>query len=387
MNKQNIFNSIGEVYDRIKGILDADNSKKVLMLFASNSTGKTRLSKLFRDQSDKDINKGREKEVLYYNAFTEDLFRWNNEESILEIEKDKWIFQTIRAQGLARRITENFQKFIGSNIVPTFDIEGGQITFDIYDGDEIIFEKVKISRGEESVFIWSTFYTILNDAIETLDESSDNSSELSLDGYRFIVIDDPVSSMDDSRIVTIALELAELILNSKKHQYKFLIITHHALFFNVLFTAFKREKLANAHILSKSGTKIYLKRQENEAPFAYHHSIISELNEAIKKNGKGLKKVHFNNFRALLEKTANFLGYSNWSDLLPEIENRKAFIKTLHHYSHDKLSDIESKELLEEYKKNFIKAFKDFMREHKWGINRQTQPGNSKNKSLLPPSD
>ena len=100
-------------------------------------------------------------------------------------------FKQSEPKGLARRITENFQKFIGSNIVPTFDIEGGQITFDIYDGDEIIFEKIKISRGEESVFIWSTFYTILNDAIETLDESSDNSSELSLDGYRYIVIDDP----------------------------------------------------------------------------------------------------------------------------------------------------------------------------------------------------
>ena len=387
MNKQNIFNSIDEVYDRIKEKVDADNSKKVLMLFASNSSGKTRLSKLFRDRSDKDIDKDREKEVLYYNAFTEDLFSWNNDESILEIKKDKWIFQTIEAQGLFRQITENFQKFIGSNIVPTIDIDAGQITFDIYDGDEIIFEKVKISRGEESVFIWSTFYTILKDAIETLDESSDDPSEQSLDGYRYIVIDDPVSSMDDSRIITIALELAELVINSKEHQQKFLITTHHSLFFNVLFTAFEREKLANSHILVKSDSKFYLKRQKNDAPFAYHHSIISELEEAIKKNGKGLKKYHFNHFRALLEKTANFLGYSYWPDLLPEEKNRKAFIKTLHHYSHDKLSDIESNELLEEYKKNFIEAFKDFMREYKWGKKRQIQPRNSKKQPLSPPNE
>ena len=89
MNEQNIFKSIDAVYEHIKEKLDADSSKKVLMLFASNSTGKTRLSKLFRDRSDKDIDKDREKEVLYYNAFTEDLFSWNNDESILEIKKDK----------------------------------------------------------------------------------------------------------------------------------------------------------------------------------------------------------------------------------------------------------------------------------------------------------
>src|SRR5258708_13024086 len=50
-------------------------SKKFILLYAYNGTGKTRLSTAF-----KDIGKGAgQADTLYFNAFTEDLFSWHND--------------------------------------------------------------------------------------------------------------------------------------------------------------------------------------------------------------------------------------------------------------------------------------------------------------------
>ena len=172
--------------------------------------------------------------------------------------------------------------------------------------------------------------------------------------------------MDDTRIITIALELARLISKSK-NQLKFLITTHHALFFNVLFNDRMKNWDKENYILSKSGTEIHLKTQKKDSPFAYHHVIISEIEEAIAKND--LKKYHFNLFRALLEKTANFLGYSGgWKEILSEKGHGRTLIRTFDHYSHNSLSDLEPKDLSEDNKNDFKEAFRLFIQEFKWGI-------------------
>lgn len=54
--------------------------KKVTLLFAYNGTGKTRLSMMFKELGK---NEGK-KDTLYFNAFTEDLFIWDN-----DLEGDK----------------------------------------------------------------------------------------------------------------------------------------------------------------------------------------------------------------------------------------------------------------------------------------------------------
>ena len=338
----------------------SDKSKniKVSVLYACNASGKTRLSKLFYDQY--------KEKVLCYNAFIEDLFSWDNDNYVLEIEENAWIFETIKDQGLDRQIIDNFQKFTGSKLEPFFGIPGEKIKFGLHTGDKDSVENIKISRGEESVFIWSIFYTILDAAIEALNETPDNRPATNFNNIQYIVIDDPVSSMDDTRIITIALELAGLISKSK-NQLKFLITTHHALFFNVLFNARMNNWDKKNYILSKSGTEIHLETHKKDSPFAYHHVIISEIEEAIANND--LKKYHFNLFRALLEKTANFLGYTEgWKEILSEKEHGKAFIKTLDHYSHNSLSDVEPKDLSEDNKDDFKEAFRFFIQEFKWGI-------------------
>lgn len=355
-----VFKSIEAVCKSIKKDLDAPNpskpeSTKVSILYACNTSGKTRLSKHFSDKF-----KGA---VLYYNAYTEDLFSWDNESYILEIDANAPIFKAIKDQGLDRQIVENFQRLTGSKLEPDIDLSKSQIGFGIQTGDSEGSANIKISRSEESIFKWSVFYTVLDTAINALNEKIDEESETGFDDIEYVVIDDPVSSMDDTRIITVALELAKLISKSKS-QLKFLITTHHALFFNVLFNARGKNWDRRNYILSKSGTDFILKPQGNDSPFAYHHVAMAEIQKAI--NDNDIKKYHFNIFRALLEKTANFMGYDHWKKCLEGGEHREAFTKIIDHYSHNKLSDLEYRDITDDEKDEFKAAFLFFMNEYKW---------------------
>lgn len=60
------------------------------------------------------------------------------------------------------------------------------------------------------------------------------------------------------------------------------------------------------YILNRLEDNSYiLKNQQNGSPFAYHHYLIKEIEEAIKT--KDIRKYHFNYVRNILEKTATFL--------------------------------------------------------------------------------
>ena len=58
-----------------------DANKKVQLIYAFNGTGKTRLSREFKEliaPNDPDLEEDSNAKILYYNAFTEDLFYWDN---------------------------------------------------------------------------------------------------------------------------------------------------------------------------------------------------------------------------------------------------------------------------------------------------------------------
>lgn len=63
------------------GTEDTPDTKNYYLLFAYNGTGKTRLSIEFKNLGKKKIRGSDERiqDTLYYNAFTEDLFTWNND--------------------------------------------------------------------------------------------------------------------------------------------------------------------------------------------------------------------------------------------------------------------------------------------------------------------
>lgn len=352
--------NLDEILIQIKEKLDSVSEWYMYLLFACNTTGKTRLSKMFKEQYNE--------EVLCYNAFLEDLFYWDNENIVLKIDHSSDLAKLINDEGLDGKIIGNFKKLTNSKIEPIFDIPNGNITFGNHTGDEVSSDNIKVSRGEESLFIWSIFYTILKETVEILQEEQDSRSTKYFDNIKYIVIDDPVSSMDDTRIITIALELLEIIkiIEEKKLNLKILICTHHSLFYNILYRKQKKGWNQYNAILSRStDNKLDLKYQNSDSPFSYHNLIVKEIKKAITDNY--IQKYHFNLFRALLEKTANFLGYNNgWGCLLDDDENKKTFVKQLNHYSHSSLSEIESRHLSDEEKEAFKNTFNAFIAKFHW---------------------
>ena len=359
------FDSIEKVCEAIKLDLDTpnadnpDKTKKVSILFAGNASGKTRLSTLFFEDFDD--------EVLCYNAFIEDLFSWDNQNYSIKIDSNAWIFKLVSDQTLQPHIVDDFKRLTGSSTVePYIDIDKGKISFPIPSNSDAPPKDIKVSRGEESVLIWSVFFNVLETAIETLNQKEEDRSTDIFDKIKYVLIDDPVSSMDDTRIISIALDVAMLIHKSKSH-LKFLITTHHPLFFNVLYNAGRSRKDwdRKCFVLSRVASTLILKEHGHDSPFAYHHIVINDISNAIKAND--IKKYHFNLFRSLLEKTANFLGYYEWQKLLEGGPQGTTFKKLMEHFSHNSLSDLEYKDLDKEKIEEFKAAFDFFIEKFKWG--------------------
>lgn len=357
-----------ELLSKIKSELDTNKQPdkiKVTLLYACNTSGKTRLSKLFSEKYPDN--------VLCYNAFVEDFFHWDNENLILKINKMSWLAKLINDEGLDGEIIDNFKKLTNSKIEPIFDIANESITFGNHTGDEEASDNIKVSRGEESLFIWSIFHTILSSAISTLKEQPQDRSTDFFNDIKYIIIDDPVSSMDDTRIITIALELIELInqMGFLDNKLKILITTHHSLF--LMYCIVKRLLYGEKRVLycPKQMLMDYVWMDKHQIPLAYHNLIFNEIYNAIQRND--IQKYHFNLFRALLEKTANFLGYSDyWSALLDESENKKIFVKQLNLYSHSSLSEIETSKLTSEDTEAFRATFKGFVEKFHWSCKNET---------------
>ncbi len=353
----NEFSAIEDVSIKIQSDLcGLSNKKKIGLLYAFNGIGKTRLSTIITGDS--------EKETLAYGAFFEDLFTWDNESFTLRFDAYSRNIIFIKDQGLENQITDNFQKLTGSKIQPYYDLDNGNITFNFAPGDDRSEDNIKISRGEESIFVWSIFFTILESAILALNTREEDRETEVFNELEYIIIDDPVSSIDDTKIIAMAIELIKVIDTSQNNNLKFFITTHHALFYNIFFNEYKEKKGYKTYLwlLSRNSTNFKLENQ-SDSPFGYHLMVKDIIQEALSTNN--LQKYHFNLFRSLLEKSANFLGYSYWGDCL-EGESKKEIIKLINLYSHGKLSELESKHFPDENKDLFKKVFNDFIERFKW---------------------
>lgn len=356
------FASIELVTNEIINEFDlSSNEKNLEILYAFNSTGKTRISTIMQNEKE-------ENEVLCYNAFTEDLFGWDNDNLVFKVKSNSWIVRFINEQGLENDIIDNYKELVNTKVEPNFNLEIGEIFFYNATGDNDAKNNIKISRAEESIFIWSIFYTILETAIENLNVNEDDRTTAYFNKLKYIIIDDPVSSIDDSKIILMAVKLCDIISKYKNENYKlnFLITTHHALFYNVLFNTLNRTKKNKfVPLILMKNNKVYeLKEQKKDTPFGYHLTLIDEIKCDIENNT--LQKYHFNLLRSLLEKTSNFLGYSNWSECVTG-SNKQEFLRTVNLYSHSRLSDMEYSELTEHDKEIFIETFNTFIDEFKWG--------------------
>ncbi|HQU71162.1 MAG: AAA family ATPase [Calditrichaeota bacterium] len=327
-------------------------NKKVQLIYAFNGTGKTRLSREFKELiAPKNNGDGEEaslprEKILYYNAFTEDLFYWDND---LELDADpklkiqpntftNWVFID---QGQDQNIITSFHRYVSNKLTPHFNAEYSidkedpltkekvkvkvpafsEITFSLERGDNEHSGNLKISKGEESNFIWSIFYTLIEQIMETLsDVEPDYPEPTPFDGLEYIFIDDPVSSLDENHLIQLAVDLARLI-KSNKTEVKFIITTHNPLFYNVLHNELNIGGAKKYRLEALENGQHKLDEQPNDSPFSYHLFLKSELEKAIE-NGQ-VSKYHFNFLRNILEKTSTFLGYKKWGELLPKMEDGK----------------------------------------------------------------
>lgn len=330
-----------------------DKNKKVQLIYAFNGIGKTRLSRTFKElvspkQDDVAEEKANDK-VLYYNAFTEDLFYWDNDlnedtNRKLKIRPNSFTPWVLAEQGQENNIKTNFQHYTSDKLMPRFNENYDGISFSVEGGNDEKIENIKISRGEESCFIWCVFYSLLKEVIEVLNISeSDDRDTKQFDNLEYIFIDDPVSSLDENHLIEMAVNIAELIKRSRS-ELKFIITTHNPLFYNVLYNELglkskNKEKSPCAYLLDKNedgSFEITPKYGDSNKSFSYHLFLKQTIEKAIESNS--VQKYHFTLLRNLYEKTANFLGYPEWSQLLPD-DKTTYYNRIIQFTSHSTLSN------------------------------------------------
>ena len=198
-----------------------DANRKVQLIYAFNGTGKTRLSREFKqptspntDGEDAPSSDLASKKILYYSAFTEDLFYWDNDlgldaEPKLKIQPNSFTKWVLEEQGQDQSITATFQHYTSEKLTPHFSADFSAVSFSFERGDDQQEPNIKISKGEESNFIWSVFNALLEQLISELNIAEvGNRSTDAFNRLEYVFIDDPVSSLDENHLIELAVNLA-----------------------------------------------------------------------------------------------------------------------------------------------------------------------------------
>lgn len=393
--------SLTEIAQKLKGAKHTTKAReksetdvKVQLIYAFNGTGKTRLSGEFKkliapknydaDMEQSELSGGK---YIYYNAFTEDLFYWDNDLEFdsnpkLKIHPNSFTKWILEEQGQENNIIKNFQFYTDKSLTPLFnekyttkDKKGNdfvvnaysEVTFSYKRGNNEASSNIKISKGEERNFIWCVFYSLLELVIEVLNVADETERETNrFDQLEYVFIDDPVSSLDDNHLIELAVNLAQLIKKSESN-LKFIITTHSPLFYNVLHNEFKDVKFKKYFLKKTESGEFELNTQSNDSPFSYHLFLLKELDTAIESGG--LKKYHFNFLRNILEKTSTFLGYNSWGELLPKDPNDQTShyeTRIINLLSHAKQSSEEANGLKDEDKRVLERIISDFKTNYKF---------------------
>ena len=333
--------------------------KKYIIIFAYNGTGKTRLSCEFKAIGQK-LNEetgGKSADTLYYNAFTEDLFHWDNDlenddNRKLILNTNSKFFSGIKEFEMENRIRPILQKYADFDFHITYEEdEESYVTFNrnvIENGISKQVDNIKISRGEENIFIWCFFLAIVQLVIN---------KEPVYNWVKYIYVDDPISSLDDNNVIAIASNLAQMM---KKDDAKIIVSTHHTLFFNVLCNEIgKAEQL---FLQKKSNDEGYILKDTSKTPFFHHIALLKELKKAA--DSGELYTYHFNILRNILEKTASFHGFAHFSSCIKRADDDEEgliYKRIVDLMSHGNYSIFEPKEMVNENKEYFKKVLNTFL--------------------------
>lgn len=322
---------------------DRDQFTNCALVFAYNGTGKTRLS---YDFAHFDRGEGSPQHTLYYNAYTEDIFSWNNgledgSSPRLLINRNSSLIQGLAGYNFSDKLRRYLQVFADIDFDFHYDKENEEIP------DYVVFSKklkkrvringaweeieedienIKISRGEERLFVWCFFRCILDQVVGGNDAYKD---------IEYVYIDDPMSSLDDNNVIAFAEQLYSVIRGQMKQdvdafraghtdfrRIKFIVSSHHALFFHTMLHGLMADKKLGKYYLNrdKETNRLTLKSMSDNTPFYYNVAMMSEIRRAIK-SGK-LYTYHFTVLRSVMEKIKEFFGHNDFGYILEGITYR-----------------------------------------------------------------
>lgn len=387
--KQSIrkYKTLNNVVVRLRDDLRTSN---VLLLFAFNRTGKTRLSVSFKNKGKKDLDGPN---TLYYNAFTEDLFTWNNdliEDKVryLKINEMSRFFKGLKGLSLEEKIHGHLDRYVQVDF--TIDYERWIVSFrrevpnpkyhpenpNNTEPETIIENDIKISRGEENLFIFSVFLAICELVI---------SGHPEYQWVKYIYIDDPISSLDENNAIMVASDLAGLIkqdiINNrdKGKNKKYIISSHHSLFYNVMFNELKHND-CKSFFFHKSIDDSYKLQATDDTPFFHHIEQLCELKAAVNKyearekdddkvvQSNVLKTHHFNILRSILEKTSIFFGKDEFSYCLEGIDDKELYTRAVNIMSHGRYSLFTPSGMMKENADLFVKVFNAFTTKYEFEL-------------------
>jgi hypothetical protein len=313
-----------EIAEKLKEL-----NENIILIFGFNATGKTRLSIAYKDATKNPET--HQHTGVYYNAFSEDLFVWDNDEEnnganvrLRILPSRLGQFHSLLTEADIREKLTPFQ--------PKYDFYFNQdeyaegiesVSFFLPDGEDV---PIKISRGEERTFVWCFFLALFEvDAWTGQQEAH-------------FFIDDPVSSLDEHNIFVTADTIFDLI-ETHYLRKRILVTTHHIGLLSILSDRLtKGEKsgrykgLTKLFILTGNGNDLKLNSPNNEV-FLYHLHLIQTLYDA---NNGQLYTYHFALLRQLLENVSSFMGKGSINYVLSligvtNIEETVNIINTLTH--------------------------------------------------------
>ena len=202
---------------------------RIVIAYGFNTTGKTRLCVAYKNATK--LEDGSHTGV-YYNAFSEDLFIWDNDEEndgadirLKVLPSSLSGFHALLTEDNIRDKLKAYKPKFGFKLSlheddPSKGIKSVSFFIPVRNpADEQ--PNIKISRGEERIFVWC-FFLALFEVEGWADEQSSH-----------FFIDDPVSSLDDHNIFITASTLYDLIEEHNKKR-KIIITTHHIGLFSIL---------------------------------------------------------------------------------------------------------------------------------------------------------
>jgi wobble nucleotide-excising tRNase len=313
-----------------KQLIEMDES--IVLIYAFNGTGKTQLSIAYKDET-KAANGGKHTGV-YYNAFSEDLFVWDNDDenngtdvklNILPSSLNKFhsfLFedeQAIMSKLAAYNPKYRFHLNVHENLEKGIE----SVTFFIEGNEDV---PIKISRGEERIFVWC-FYLALLDVDGWSNEQDAH-----------IFIDDPVSSLDEHNIFITANTLFQQI-ETHYEKKRIIITTHHIGLLSILANRLTKgegsgryKNLTGIRILKIVNDNVVLEELKNNV-FLYHLHLLQVLDEAKKSQ---LYTYHFALLRQLLENISSFQGSGSPGRLLSKmgVEKDGGIMEWINTHSH-----------------------------------------------------